>query len=56
MFQRDTQDNCQIEVSKLIWTVMDLVYIDLRKHQIELKTELNDQLPPVLGNGSSCSR
>ena len=29
---------------------MDLVYIDLRKHQIELKTELSDQLPPVLGN------
>ena len=29
---------------------MDLVYIDLRKHQIELKTELRDQLPPVFGN------
>jgi len=50
MFQRDTQDRSAIDVNKLIWTVMDLVYIDLRKHQIELKTELSDQLPPVLGN------
>ena len=50
MFQRDTRDRSEIDVSKLIWTVMDLVYIDLRKHQIELKTELSDQLPPVLGN------
>ena len=29
---------------------MALVYIDLRKHSIELQTELHDQLPPVLGN------
>ena len=50
MFKRDTQDRSEIDINKLIWTVMDLVYIDLRKHQIELKTELSDQLPPVLGN------
>jgi C4-dicarboxylate-specific signal transduction histidine kinase len=50
MFQRNTQDRSEIDINKLIWTVMDLVYIDLRKHQIELKTELSDQLPPVLGN------
>src|SRR6516162_1765707 len=50
MFQRDTQDRSEIDINKLIWTVMDLVYIDLRKHQIELKTELSDQLPPVFGN------
>jgi C4-dicarboxylate-specific signal transduction histidine kinase len=50
MFQRDMQDRSEIDINKLIWTVMDLVYIDLRKHQIELKTELSDQLPPVLGN------
>jgi signal transduction histidine kinase len=29
---------------------MGLVYIDLRKHEIELRTELGDELPPVLGN------
>jgi signal transduction histidine kinase len=50
MFQRNTRDRSEINIDNLIWTVMDLVYIDLRKHQIELKTELSDQLPPVLGN------
>src|SRR5215831_6324729 len=50
MFQRNTQDRSEIDINNLIWTVMDLVYIDLRKHQIELKTEIGDQLPPVLGN------
>jgi signal transduction histidine kinase len=34
----------------LIWTVLGLVYIDLRKHQIDLESELDDQLAPVLGN------
>ena len=50
MFKRDTQDRSEIDINKLIWTVMGLVYIDLRQHQIELRTELDDQLPPVLGN------
>ncbi len=50
MFKRDTQDRADININKLIWTVMGLVYIDLRKHQIELKTELSDQLPPISGN------
>jgi signal transduction histidine kinase len=50
MFKRDTQDRADIDINKLIWTVMGLVYIDLREHQIELKTELSDQLPPISGN------
>lgn len=50
MFKPDTQDRAEIDINKLIWTVMGLVYIDLRKHQIELETELNDQLPLIPGN------
>jgi C4-dicarboxylate-specific signal transduction histidine kinase len=50
MFQRDTQDRLSIDINGLIWTVLELVNIDLRKEQISLKTELGDQLPPVLGN------
>src|SRR5262249_42971274 len=34
----------------LIWTVLGLLYIDLRKHRIDLETKLGDRLPPVLGN------
>ena len=50
MFKRDTQDRADIDINELIGTVMGLLTIDLRKHQIELKTELSDQLPPISGN------
>jgi signal transduction histidine kinase len=50
MFKRDTQCRAEIDINKLIWTVIGLVYIDLRKHDIELRTELCDELPLVLGN------
>jgi signal transduction histidine kinase len=50
MFQRDTQERASIDINGLIWTVLGLVNIDLRKQQIELKMELDDQLPAVLGN------
>ena len=33
MFKRNTQDKSEIDINKLIWTVLDLVYIDLRKHR-----------------------
>jgi signal transduction histidine kinase len=50
MFKRDTQGTAEIDINKLIWTVIGLVYIDLRKHDIDLRTELCDELPLVLGN------
>src|SRR6202008_4957340 len=50
MFRKDTQDKSEVDINKLIWTVLGLVYIDLRKHQIELETRLEDGLPPVIGN------
>jgi signal transduction histidine kinase len=50
MFQRDTQDSSSIDINRLIWTVLDLVNIDLREQRIELKMELEDQLPAVPGN------
>ena len=50
MFRKDTQDKSWIDINKLIGTVLELVYIDLQKHQIELKSGLDDQLQPVLGN------
>jgi signal transduction histidine kinase len=50
MFRKDTTDKSAIDINKLIWNVLGLVYFDLRKHQIDLQSELADQLPPVLGN------
>lgn len=50
MFRKDTQDKSQVDINELILTVLGLVHIDLRKHQIELETSLDDRLPTVLGN------
>jgi PAS domain S-box-containing protein len=50
MFRRETGDKSEADTNKLIWTVMGLVSADLQKHQIEVKMELNDQLPSVLAN------
>ena len=50
MFRRDTHDKAEVNINKLILAVMDLVCRDLRKHLIELKIELNDQLVPVHAN------
>ena len=50
MFRKDTEAKSQVDINNLIWTVLELVYIDLRKHQIDLESRLDDQIPPVLGN------
>jgi C4-dicarboxylate-specific signal transduction histidine kinase len=50
MFRKDTTDKSAVDINKLIWTVLGLVYIDLRKHGIDLQSRLDDQIPPVLGN------
>ena len=50
MFKKDSNGKAEVDINALISTVLRLAYIDLRKHQIELQTELDDRLPPVLGN------
>src|SRR5262249_39810329 len=50
MFKKDSSDKSPVDINKMIWTVLGLVHIDLRKYDIDLQTQLGDQLPPVLGN------
>jgi signal transduction histidine kinase len=50
ILRKDTQAKSPVDINKLIWTVLGLVWIDLRKHEIELETKLNEQLPSVRGN------
>jgi signal transduction histidine kinase len=50
MFKRDTKDRAKVDINKLILAVLGLVYIDLQKYEVKLKTELSDELPPVSGN------
>ena len=39
-----------VDINKLVSSVLALVVIDLQKHEIELQTQLDDQIPQVLGN------
>ena len=50
MLLKETQEKSAVDINKLIWTVLGLVWIDLRKHEIDLDTKLNEQLPSVWGN------
>ena len=50
MISRHTDNRTEIDISTLIRIVIGLVSAELRGHQIELKMELNNQLPPVLAN------
>ena len=50
MFRHDVQDKTLVDIDKLVSAVLALVGIDLQKHAIELKTQLDEQIPQVLGN------
>ena len=51
MFRKDTEEKRPIEINKLIRSVLGLVYMELRKHSIESRTDLAENLPTVIGNG-----
>jgi signal transduction histidine kinase len=50
MLRKETQKRSPVDINKLIWTVLGLVWIDLRKNEIDLDTKLNEQLPSVSGD------
>jgi signal transduction histidine kinase len=51
LFEKDMQEKTPTDVNKLIKIVLELVYMDLRKHSIETQVNLSEQLSPVMGNG-----
>jgi C4-dicarboxylate-specific signal transduction histidine kinase len=50
MFRKDTQQKGPVDINKLIRSVLGLVYMDLRKHSIEGRMDLGEDLPTVIGN------
>ena len=50
MFKSDVQEKTLVDINKLVLSVLALVRIDLQKHEIKLQTQLDDQIPQVLGN------
>ena len=50
MFKHDVQEKTPVDINKLVSSVLALVVIDLQKHEIDLQTQLDEQIPQVLGN------
>ena len=50
MFKNDVQEKTFVDINKLILSVLALVQIDLQNQKIELRTQLDDRIPEVLGN------
>src|SRR5215203_2261346 len=45
MFRKDTQEQTQVDINKVILAVLDLMHIELQKNGIEVFTGLDDRLP-----------
>ena len=50
MFKKDTQQKGPVDLNKVIRSVLDLVGVELRKYDIEVRTRLEDGLPTVIGS------
>ena len=50
MFKSDVQKKALVNINKLVLSVLAPVRFDLQKYEIELQTQLDDQIPEVLGN------
>jgi C4-dicarboxylate-specific signal transduction histidine kinase len=50
MFKHDVQEKTFVDINKLVSSVLALVVIDLQKHEVNLRTQLDDRIPRVLGN------
>jgi signal transduction histidine kinase len=49
MFRKDVQESADVDINKVILAVLELMRLELQKHRIAVRTELDDRLPVVLG-------
>src|SRR5215469_15589735 len=50
LFGRDPQKKSPTDLNTLIQSVLSVVSLDLRKHNIQTQVNLNERLPSVVGN------
>jgi signal transduction histidine kinase len=50
MIKKDAPEKAPIDINQIILTVLSIVRIELQKHDVELQTQLNGQLPTVQGD------
>jgi signal transduction histidine kinase len=47
MFKKDSKERSEIDLNKLIRTVLEIVRVELQKNGVELQTTLNEDVPTV---------
>jgi signal transduction histidine kinase len=50
MFKKETQARNPVDINRLIFTVLAIVRHELQKHEVELRTELDESLPSLEGD------
>ena len=50
MFKKDSHERVPVDINGVILSVLSIVRIDLQKNDIQVQTELDDQLPAVVGD------
>jgi signal transduction histidine kinase len=50
MFKKDSNERAPVDINSVILSVLSIVRIDLQKNDIQVQTELDDQLPAVAGD------
>ncbi|HEY6255707.1 MAG TPA: ATP-binding protein [Xanthobacteraceae bacterium] len=50
MFKKDTQVSGRVDINEVIVLVLQLTRVELRKHDIDVRTQLTMFLPPVVGD------
>jgi signal transduction histidine kinase len=50
MFKKDRMEQSGVDINKMILSVLSLTSIDHQKHGIEIRANLNEHIPPVIGN------
>jgi signal transduction histidine kinase len=50
MFKKEAQARNPVDINKLIFAVLDIVRHELQKHEVDLRTELDESLPALEGD------
>jgi signal transduction histidine kinase len=50
MFKKDAPQKASTDINEIIRTVLSIVRVELQKNNIDLQTQLDEQLPPVQGD------
>jgi signal transduction histidine kinase len=50
IFKNDSHNKVPVDINRIILSVVALARHEIQKHQIELRTDLDDRLPSVAGN------